>query len=398
MHSHRQHGIFLLILVLSLAGSSPGLRAEAPNWLAGDLPDYAPSGMPDFSQCRGEWSLPGSPPQWTHAAPVALADLLWWLDSAAERDPLPPPGVRDTHPLVSAYPVFGPARDDHEVANLYPLVLDLAGRLGTNDGALRGTRWSEVIPAIQSYVESRGIAGLYSLEQQDAPDGHWLNQQVARSAGILLLLGLWEMQDEEWLRVGGHYASLAGSTSEAVYLADPLADEAGRTGRGRARPEDPALHSCREAPSAHDDAARVSHDRYRLSPEPVLPGGRLVLEDYFAADRLGEAAAFSGQNPAGPAPDAAWLGGPVVMAVDAAAALLPDPILLPRSSPSPEPSPPASPTPSPEPSRPATSSPTPTPTGTAGSTSPTPGPEPTASPTTWPTDVASRCWLPSLRR
>ena len=31
--------------------------------------DYAPNGMPDFSQCRPEWSQPGSPGQWTYAGP-----------------------------------------------------------------------------------------------------------------------------------------------------------------------------------------------------------------------------------------------------------------------------------------------------------------------------------------
>jgi hypothetical protein len=84
------------------------------------------------------------------------------------------------------------------------------------------------------------------------------------------------------------------------------------------------LHSCREAPAAHDDAAVLSHDAYRLVGAE-LPDNRPVLERYFEPLTQGEAAAFAGQNGAAAlaAHSGRWLQGEVVMAVDAALGIVP---------------------------------------------------------------------------
>lgn len=298
------------------------------DWLPGDYVDYAPAGLPDFSQCRGEWSQPGQPPQWTHAGPVAMADLLWWLDSRAEPDPRPPEQVHDGHGLVTAYPVFGPPRDDHAQANLGPLVLDLAVRSRTNaesGSTWRGSSWANAEVAMRRYVADRGLASLYPIESRIAPDRDWLAEGVANRAGILLLLGVWESQAQGWRRVGGHYAAVAGIDGSAILLADPLADRAGIGGEGRRRPEDPGWHSCREAPAAHDDAAIISHDRYPMLPASELPTGAVRLDGYFDAESYGEAAAFRSLNAADflATLQGTWQRGTVVMAIDAALALIP---------------------------------------------------------------------------
>jgi len=365
-------------------------RQAAVRWLAGDWIDYAPSGVPDFSQCRAAWSRPGEPGQWTYAAPTALADALWWLDSVAEPAPRPPATPSDGHGLVTFYPVFGPARDDHAAANVAPLVEDLAFRVNT-DGrrqgdAVLGTRWEDLVAGARKYVDDRRLGGRYQTQTAWAPDVAWVQARAARNAGIVLLLGVWEDQDGEWRRVGGHYAAVAGvgEGSDWLALADPLADGAALGGPGRAVPPDAGPHGCRTAPLAHDDAGIVAHDAYRLAGEPGLPGGRAVLADYFTAASAGEAAAFRGQNPAAGLAGhaAAWRRGAVVMAMDAALAIVPAAAPEPSASAPPEAT--ATATASATdgtPTAPSTPRPTTTPGATVTITWPTVGPSATFGPT-----------------
>ena len=375
-----------------LAGGQTRL-AGGQAWLAGDLPDYAPSGVPDFSQCRSEWSAPGVgglPGQWTHAGPVALADALWWLDSVAEPKRQGPPLVSDGHPLVTAYPRFGPPRDDHEAGNIAPLVDDLAVRLGTRSGAdgasdgagARGTSWERLVAGASRYVGDRGLSSAYAMEPVLAPGMPQLAQAAEHGGTAVLLLGVWEHQAGAWRRIGGHYAALAG-VGDMIALADPLADQAAYGGQGRFAPDDPSVHSCREDPRAHDDAAVVAHDAYELYSVPGLPGGRLALLGYFTPETSGDAAAFSGQNPATHLAEheAAWTRGSVVMAVDAAL------IIAPVASPTP-------PTATSTTAATATASPRPASPATAGRGTTEPAPaEPTASPNA--TDIRTRTPAPS---
>ncbi len=319
----------------AIGSAVPGQAGAAdPAWLPGGWIDYAPGGMPDFSQCRPEWSragLPGQPGQWTYGGPVAAADVLWWLDSVAEPDPRPPDQPHDGHGLVTAYPAFGPPRDDHSLGNLGPLVEDLAFRLDT-DGrrssrAVRGTAWEGLTAGIAAYVEGRRLGRAYAIETAEAPGAAWLRDRAARGAGIVVLVGVWESQPGGWRWVGGHYVAVAGvaTAADAVGLADPLGDAAGLGAPGRATPAGADAHSCRTAPRAHDDAAVVSHDAFGLAADPALPGGRMVLAGYFTPENAGEAAAFQALNPsaATAAHAGVWQHGPVVMAIDAALALVP---------------------------------------------------------------------------
>lgn len=326
-----------LALPIVLAPSAPLIHAASGadstdvSWLPGGYVDYAPIGMPDFSQCRPEWSQPGSPGQWTYAGPVALADALWWLDSAAEPAPRPPSEPHDGHGLVTAYPVFGPVVDDHSSTTLFALVEDLALRAGT-DGhggqtAVRGTRWETLVAATEDYVADRRLTARYRVTHRTVPDSAWLAARLAEGAGTVLQLGVWEWQAESWRRVGGHYATLAGGSTDgrSIALADPLADSAGLGGAGRSEPADAQAHSCREAPRAHDDAAVVSHDLRRLVSQPALPDERLVVENYLGPDNQHEAAAFQDQNPSTALVrlGATWQRGLVVMALDGGLAISP---------------------------------------------------------------------------
>ncbi len=347
----------LVVLALGLCGARVSSRIE-PAAAAGrtgvlqddtsyypSYPDYAPSGLPDFSQCRAGWSQPGNPAQWTYAGPVAVANVLWWLDSAAEPNPRSTAEPSDGHGLVTAYPRIGPSYDDHDSVNLPRLVEDLAHRADTDgrrDGtSVRGTAWEELAGSVGRYIADRGLSDDYSVSSASPPDEAWLAAQTAAHAGIVLALGVWERHDGGWRRVGGHYAAVAGVASQRVVLADPLADTAVLTGDGRLVPPEPELHSCRTAPRAHDDAAVVAHDSYFLKTTDYLPDGRPVLEGYFTPASYGEAAAFQGQNPmpALSGLEAEWQGQAVVMALDAAVAIVAvrDPSVTPPTSQSPTP-------------------------------------------------------------
>jgi hypothetical protein len=408
-------GLVALLAPWPVTGAGRAGAATAV-WLAGDYVDYAPTGLPDFSQCRPEWSQPGSPGQWTYAGPTALADVLWWLDSAAEPAPRPPSEPHDGFGLVTAYPIFGPAFDDHDQVNLFPLIEDLAGRAGT-DGrggqtVTRGTRWEDLTAAVSQYLHVRRQASRYQVVQRAAPDTAWLTDQLTARGGVVLQLGVWERQAEGWRRVGGHYAALAGVDDLGrVALSDPLADGAALGAPGRAVPPGAAGHSCREAPRAHDDAAVVSHDAYALAEAPDLPDGRRLLEGYFQPANWHEAAAFAGQNPSTALQDRAgtWQRGEVVMALDGAIAIRPGAGVAPTASPTRGGASPTRPASSATPSAPgptASRSPEASPTATATSTEPiatwtpsptvrplTPGAVRSRTPTPRPTRAAPVDWL-----
>jgi len=96
--------------------------------------DYAISGMPDFDQRQWgtyNWTNNGLlPPKgtWSHCAPTAIANSLWWLDSEFERNTIPPPAIIDNFPLVKAYGQW----DDHSPANVQPLIQHLAYLMDTD--------------------------------------------------------------------------------------------------------------------------------------------------------------------------------------------------------------------------------------------------------------------------
>jgi hypothetical protein len=333
---------------------------------------------------------------------LAAANALWWLDSVAEPQPLSPPAISDGHALVTAYPHFGPPYDDHDPANLQTLVDDLASRADT-DGVRtgephHGTEWEDFTSGLQGYVESRRLESEWRVTTSDAWDADRARDGLASGGAVVALLGVWERQSDRWARVGGHYATMVEVVSPggtAVLLADPLADRTDLPG-GHHVPADPSMHSCREAPYAHDDAAAVSHDRYELSTVLDLPGGRPVLERYFEPESYGEAAAFAGQNSAAflAGLAAAWGRGPVVMAVDGLLVIEPavPPTAAPTATPiaTDQPTAPATPTESPAPTGSATSTPSTSPTGGATQRAPTS--------TTPPSSGGASLFLPLMLR
>jgi hypothetical protein len=95
--------------------------------------DYVPSGMPDFDERQGGTYLwQDAFGSWSHCAPVAVANSLWWLDSEFETNSVPPPAVIDNFRLVSTYATMPPIWDDHDPQNVAPLVEHLAYLMDTD--------------------------------------------------------------------------------------------------------------------------------------------------------------------------------------------------------------------------------------------------------------------------
>jgi WD40 repeat protein len=100
-------------------------------WFAkGQYEDYAPSGMPDFDEKQDGWinPWPPQPGSWSYCGPAAVGNSLWWFDSKYERNPVTPPNISDSFPLVQAY---GPW-DDHDPQNVGPYLQSLAWYMDTD--------------------------------------------------------------------------------------------------------------------------------------------------------------------------------------------------------------------------------------------------------------------------
>ena len=74
------------------------------------------------------------------------------------------------------------------------------------------------------------------MTRQKQPTFQWVVSEVLRSEYVILLLCFWELQPTGgWVRVGGHYVTLAGASlpANALAFSDPIRDnaEAGEIGR-----------------------------------------------------------------------------------------------------------------------------------------------------------------------
>lgn len=295
----RPHTLLLALVMLSVAfafflpgnavwatpGQSP-LRRTVPtltptpipgwHWVgaSGNPVDYAPSGMPDLDQKQGDWK--GASGAWTYSGPVALANVLWWMDSRQEKGVAGPPVRADSVSAVTAYGDW----DDHDARNVAPLVNALADLIDT-DGQrtgqlIVGTDPSNLEPGLKAHLLGQGAASRYSLTVIDAPDLPELLHAVDAGDGVVLVLGFWEDQGDRWAYLGGHYVSLAGidAQNRLVAISDPLRDayEAGKVAEGRC----PASHSFPHDGASHNNVRYVSHDAYSVVQDGsgvwTLPG------------------------------------------------------------------------------------------------------------------------------
>jgi uncharacterized repeat protein (TIGR01451 family) len=273
------------------------------SWLS-SAADKAPSGLPDFDQRQSTWTVPATE-QWSHDAPAAVADLLWWQDSVAESAA----GVDGR--LVESYGVW----DDHDAQNAVPLVRDLATQLNTN-GSQPGSDLDDVASGLSSYLTDRGLAGDYSLAIRRQPSLDWVRDEVKQDQAVLLLLGFWERQPGGWKRLGGHYVAAAGvgsGSADWIAFSDPLRDGAETGQKGRVLPATAHNHPLIPPDGVHNNAAFVSHDIYGIVRTSTGWGPQGYARTYASI------ANFAGLNFAPALEDAragAYLQGEIVTLVD----------------------------------------------------------------------------------
>ena len=249
--------------------------------------------MPDFGQKQDAWQDPQDPlGLWSYCGPVAVANSLWWFDSKFEPSPVAPPTINDNYFLVTAYGKW----DDHDPQNAPKLVEDLAYLMDT-DGQRTGigqpgTDVYDLQRGIDQYLINTGYYGYYYEQTVRSPAFYWIEAEVERCEDVILLLGFWqELGPDEWVRVGGHYVTVAGvnSLTSQIALSDPYWDwaEAGHPGRVL-----PGPHGYPHGAAVHNDAQYVSHDIYDVVLS-TSPGGLWALKDYEQGKDISN---FEGQN------------------------------------------------------------------------------------------------------
>ena len=191
-------------------------------------PNYAPSGMPDFSQRQDTWQTifpgpngtiessvagddvynaannviaPGANCQlestpvgddiarWSFCGPTAVANCLWWFDSKFA-DPAGTPGDGvDDFSLVEGYSSL----DDHEPNNVPHLIEDLAGRMGTCSEGL--TNIDSMQNAIDEWFIDKGLDGMFTETTYITPEFEFIEAEIERSQDVILLLGWYGLDD-----------------------------------------------------------------------------------------------------------------------------------------------------------------------------------------------------------
>ncbi len=316
--------LLMMLAVLGVLGQGSEVAAGVLRewdgnwyWKDGGWIDYAPSGVPDFDQKQDNWDNHQGSQNWTYCGPVAAANSLWWFDSKFEPNPVGPPGGppatipnNDNYYLVTSYL---PGLDDHDPQNvggmgLLGLVDNLACYFDTDGsrtgGGHHGTEVHDMAYGLQQYLYNDPTHPCYSSGRSNSgsyyddyhvqlvkmPAWEWVVEEVERSEDVILLLGFWQETapgNEEWIRLGGHYVTVAGINSANLQIAfsDPFIDnaEAGGLGRvlnGTILPHTPAGHPFSE----HNDAGNISHDSYNITTMVNSPHGEWEILDYVNPD------------------------------------------------------------------------------------------------------------------
>jgi hypothetical protein len=243
-------------------------------WKEGGWIDYAPKGMPDFDQKQADWwEDSGYGTFWYYGGPVAAANSLWWFDSKFEPNPVPPPARSDGYSLVQSFRPW--EYDDHDPANVVPVVYNLAGWMGTTPDW--GTPLYNLVDGLRAYISTVGLGADYTVTEMPMPEFDWVEDEVRRSEDVILLLGFWQ-DVGGWRRVGGHYVTVAGIDSyyREIAFSDPYRDwaEAGNAGRVLPHP-----HGVFHLTEFHNRTSYASHDVYVTDYSPS-PGGEWGPVDY----------------------------------------------------------------------------------------------------------------------
>lgn len=257
--------------------------------------NYAPSGLPDFSQLqqddwgdrKGHVNLCGA---------VALADILWWFDSKHSDSNGTPGDGNDTYSLVRDYsapgtPNPGPHSDDHNFNNVndnqtpwcrFRRNGELIEQIAWYTNRQKDTIRYEILGPLKGlfnafkllygikklFIES-GLQNYYSVKPIFKPSFSTINKCLRNNSGIILGMSgpgydsKSKLLPFQW----GHFVAVAGINSVGyIALSDPVQD---------------VMNSSSD-PSEHNNASIVSHDVWQVnftSPYPWLASW--WLPEYF---------------------------------------------------------------------------------------------------------------------
>ncbi len=222
-------------------------------------PYPAPSGMPDFDQYQfGGDSV-------SLCGPTAVANCLWWFNAVpTEPEIMTPP---DLIRLLSTYMKCDP----HPYGGTYVDSMEIG---------------------LDQYFNTYGF-DLYEHTYYQ-PHFHEMEDSLKKSQDIILLLGFY---DAQYVRVGGHFVTMAGVCSESLKIAvsDPAKDAAVSGWPGRVRLGDhpgPPVD-----PTKHNDPSYVSQDIYLSTLESPTSGNpHWGLPDYLTSPSVEFVTRFLGQN------------------------------------------------------------------------------------------------------
>lgn len=283
---------FVLLLIyfvtFSNTSSSSESTTESEWYYLPAYPNYAPSGLPDFSQLQQkDWWGSKSP---DFCGAVSLADILWWFDSKHE-DPNGKPGDGvGTYPLVQDYhapgtPEPGPYSDDHSFNNVndnrtpwhrFRRSGELIERIAWYTNRQKDAPWVKILGPLNGpynglklylgakrWLRETGLQDQFTIKCIVKPDFSIINECVRNNDGVILGLVGYDPEFGIW----GHFVAVSGINPNGyIAFSDPLQD---------------VMNSSLD-PAEHNNASIVSHDIYRVnltSPWPRISSW--CLSDYF---------------------------------------------------------------------------------------------------------------------
>jgi|GEM_PF-1995833 len=217
----------------------PTLTASFRDWYWTEpYPNYAPMGLPDFSQKQNEWKtiwpgendkidsvvsgddffnssqnciVPGNNyrlettplgddiASWSFDGPAAVANSFWWFDSK-EENPIGYPGDGiNLCPLVEDYG----AGDDHSTLNAPLLIQRLADYMTTNRKG--NTNISDMKTGIEKWLNCTNLTKRYIVNQTEKPSFDFIRHNIEQSKIDILLLGYYnhindiDQRQTEWV-------------------------------------------------------------------------------------------------------------------------------------------------------------------------------------------------------
>ena len=249
-------------------------------------PNYAPNGLPDFSQKQDEnWK--GDDGYWLVCAAASIADVLWWFDSKySDPDGFPGDGF-DNFSLISDFkapnpPNPGPNSDDHNYNNVNDMQTSwdknkLGGELIDQlawyiygsffkfnipkgpiiGGIIRGIRikW-----CLNKWIRDADLRDFLKARYIIRPSFSTLNERLRNNDGIILCLfgAGYDPELPPLPLLWGHCVALAGINSNGfIAVSDPFRD----------------IENPGHDPIERNNASIVSHDIYKVnfsSPFPLL--------------------------------------------------------------------------------------------------------------------------------